>query len=81
MKTRFSLTIDENVYDTIKLQATVLDMPVSRYVNKILRDHLNLQNKEIENALVRLEAKRQLEVQGHGLEGPGAGLETDDGSS
>ena len=81
MKTRFSLTIDENVYDTIKLQATVLDMPVSRYVNKILRDHLNLQNKEIENALVRLEAKRQLEVQGDGLEGPGAGLETDDGSS
>lgn len=57
MKQRFSLTIDEDVYDTIRLQATILDMSLSRYINKILRDTLNVQNEQIEAALLRLKRK------------------------
>lgn len=60
MKTRFSLTIDDNVYETLRLQATILEIPLSRYINKILRDHLNIQSDEIESALRRLERQGKI---------------------
>jgi len=61
MKTRVSLTLDADVEETLRLQATVLDVPFSRYVNKLLREKLNVQSDQIEAALIRLERKRQVE--------------------
>lgn len=60
MKKRISLTLDEDVYDTLKLQAIVMDIPVSRYINRILRQKLDIQNNEIQEALSRLERKSQI---------------------
>lgn len=60
MKTRFSLTLDESVYETLKLQATVLEIPLSRYINKLLREKLDLQDDQIDNALRRLERQREI---------------------
>jgi len=62
MKSRLSLTLDNDVEEAIRLQATVLEIPLSRYINKLLRESLNLQNKNIEDALERLKRKGEVEV-------------------
>lgn len=61
MKKRFSLTIDEQVYDTLRIQAQILDIPLSRHINKILREKLELQDEQILEAIRRLERQRESE--------------------
>lgn len=69
MKSRISLTLDSGVEETLRLQAKVLDIPLSRYINKILRDALGMQNAQIDAALERLERKRKIEQEANSLEG------------
>lgn len=49
LKTKISITIDENIVDKIKQLAEDDDRSFSQYINMVLKEHLNKLNKNNTN--------------------------------
>lgn len=52
---RLTITLNYTLWNTLKLQAKVLDRSLSKHITIILRNHLNIQDPSITEAIVRLQ--------------------------
>lgn len=76
-KKRLTVALDYEVWNVLQLQAKVVEMSLGRYINKLLRGHLNIQDQSIKDALLRLESQGQLHNDGDSLERAGARLNSE----
>lgn len=58
---RLTVNLDYDVWNVLQLQATVLEKSLGRHINSILRQHLEIEDPAIADAILRLQRQGRTE--------------------